>query len=71
MQSRRRVRKRITTEALDEISPRDKFRMHSFITLIDVLHLNLVRRATLHRSVAEETSSLRCLLSGIRISIKF
>ena len=63
LQRRRRVRKGqhndgSATEALDEIPPRDKFRIHSFIPVIDALHSNLDRRAIVYRSVADNFSFL-------------
>ena len=45
-------------DALDDIPPRDKFRIHSFIPVLDALYSNLERRATVYKRVAEHFSFL-------------
>jgi len=61
LRRRRRVRKPQqndcrANDALDDIPPRDKFRIHSFIPVLDALYSNSARRATAYKRVADHFS---------------
>lgn len=47
-----------TPDADEELSPRDKFRVKSFIPIVDALYTNLNKRATVYNYVAEKFSFL-------------
>jgi hypothetical protein len=47
-----------TPHADEELSPRDKFRVKSFIAIVDALYTNLNKRATVYNYVAEKCSFL-------------
>jgi len=55
LRRKRRVRKPQkndgrANDAFDDIPPRDKFRIYSFVPVLDALYSNLERRATVYRA---------------------